>query len=165
MKHLHVLILMLVLAVGLAPAGATTIAVAVRHHSEQEQTPVLAEAVEQGVMDYLFTAGHIVFDQSIDPGDELFHIRSILLAEAGGADYSFVIELEFHTPAGRGLEPRRITVIAFDVDAEDEIVRETVESVDLAQYDELDALTIADRLGAEAARLALTHLPGGSSEW
>ena len=165
MRRLQTLILALLLTAGLAPAGATTVAIAIRHHSEQEQAPVLAETVEQGAMEFLFGAGHIVFDQTIDPEDELFHIRSILFAEAGGAEFSFVLELEFHTPSGRGLEPREVTVIVFDVENEQEAGRSTVRAGELDGYSELDALAIAERLGAEAARLALTHLPGGSSEW
>lgn len=161
-RHLMSVLLAFVL---LTPATAETIAVSVRQRAEQEAAPLLADFVEQGAMEYLFSEGHIVFDLVVDPDDEVYNFRAIDDALLGGARFVVVIDVSFQGDTAREFAPEHVIVRVLDADAEEQLLEEWLLASDLERGGELDAQTIADRLGALAARRALDAIGGGDSAW
>jgi hypothetical protein len=149
----------------LSPLSAETIAIAVRQRSERESAPGLAESVEQGAMELLFGSGHIVFDLDLDPEADLYLYRAISEALIGGASYLVLVDLEFRVSDERGLEPDRLRVTTVDAQTDERLGQESLSAGALEQYEELDAETIADRLGGQAAEVAIESITGGNSEW
>lgn len=149
----------------LAPLAGETIAVSVRQRTEHEQAPALAAQVEQGAMDYLFGAGHIVFDLDIDPNDEVYTYRAIDQALAGGAAFVVVLDLTFATAPEAELAPDAVEVAVLDVATEDELAHRSFRAADLESIAELTPQTIADRLGGLAAGGALEAIEGGNAAW
>ncbi len=159
------LLLLAVLQLGLAmPASAATIAIAVRERSEADEAPLLADLVEQAAMDRLFVSGHIVFDLDIDPDDEVFSFRAVDQAEFGGAATVLVIELLLDPDREDLQMPGRLIVEYIDVETEDALGSTTIRADQIPRYQDLPAGQLAERLGDEAARLALATL-GGDSTW
>lgn len=149
----------------LSPLFGETIAVSVRQRSEHEQGPFLAAQVEQGAMDYLFAAGHIVFDLDIDPFEDVYTYRAIDQALAGGAAYVVVLDLSFVPVAERELAPEAVGIAVLDVTSEEELENDEIRAEQLENIDELQPQTIADRLGALAAGSAVEAIAGGNAAW
>lgn len=145
--------------------SAETFAIAVRQQSELEAAPILSDLVEQGAMEYLFGSGHIVFDLDLDPADPVFAFRAIDAAENGGAAYVVLLELVFTNGGTRDTLPDRVEVIILSVQTEEELGNRTLHAEQLERYNEMTPDTVAVRLGAWAARIALESMEGGSSGW
>jgi len=156
---------LLLVASSLAPLGAETIAVAVRNRSELDEAAVLAELVEQGVMDSLFAAGHIVFDLEIDPEDPAYDRRSTDAASIGGAAYVAVIELQFRTGGTHGTRPESAAVAVLDARTTERLSRATVSAGDLQTDSEMTADTLAGVLGERASLVVLEATRGDEPAW
>ena len=165
MNHFRRIVGLVLFLAPLAPLAAETIAVSVRNRNEEEAAPLLAGRVEQGAMDYLFGAGHIVFNLDLDPSAEFYHALAIDQARIGGAAFLVVAEIEFTVAVGQGLVPDRVQVVVIDLEAEDEIDRFALRTEDLERSGELSADTIADRLGGRASELATESMKGGDPAW
>ncbi|MFP4114015.1 MAG: hypothetical protein ACOC2Y_03330 [Spirochaetota bacterium] len=165
MKRFRVGALLLLGFVVLSPVAAETVSISVRQQAEQEEAPVLADFVEQGAMEHLFTTGHVVFDLEIDPADDLYLYRAIGDARTGGASYLVILELAFSATEERGLLPDRIDATMIDLADESVINEATLFADDLDRYAELDAETIAIRLGSLAAEMAAAGITGGEQGW
>jgi hypothetical protein len=161
-RNLSLLVCVLLVAPSLA---AETMAVSVRHQSERESAPQLAELVEQGAMEHLFSSGNIVFDLDLDDADEAYRFRAIDQARTGGASSVIVLELTFRSAGAKGLIPERVTVTVLDVASEEELGERTLYAEQLEGFAEMTATVIADRLGGWAARIALESTGGGDAQW
>jgi len=156
---------LLLVASSLAPLGAETIAVAVRNRSELDEAGVLAELVEQGVMDSLFAAGHIVFDVEIDAADPAYDRRASDAATIGGAAYVAVVDLEFRTGGARGTRPESAAVSVLDARTTERLRHATVVAGDLWSDSEMTADTLAGVLGERASLVVLEQTRGGEPAW
>ncbi|MFO7781169.1 MAG: hypothetical protein R6W94_06025 [Spirochaetia bacterium] len=165
MRRSSVLLILILSMAIISPVTAETIAISVRQQSDEDEAPVLAARAEQGAMELLFGAGHIVFDLDIEPNDDDYLSRAVESARAGGAWYVVILELTFETIGERGFEPDAASVTVVEIDAPHQMDETVIHAGELERDDEMSAVTIADRLGAQAAAFALDSIGGGESEW
>jgi hypothetical protein len=142
-------------------AFADTVAIAVRPTGVVAESVEAAEFVEYGAMDTYFFSGHIVFDLTVDPTDELYSYRAVAEARLGGADYVVVFDVEFIAEPGRGVVPTegRYEIIRLD-GTRDESTDVVVVST-LPGSEDLDAAGLAEALGRELAAQAIERVQEG----
>ena len=154
-KRYLILALILLLASALV---AETVAVGVRPVESIEFSDRLAELVEQGAMDYLFGSGHIVFDLSVDPSNQFYSYLSLDQSRRGGAAVTILMDVTFGTVVGKGVIADSIQMTVLDAVSEEILHEGLIASTAVEDFDQLDAETIAERVGGIAARNAVDSM-------
>lgn len=160
-KRYLILALVLLLA---AAVTAETVAVGVRPVESVEFSDRLSELVEQGAMDYLFGSGHIVFDLSVDPSNQFYSYLSLDQSRRGGAAVTILMDVAFDTVVGKGVITESIELTVLDAVSEEILHEGFVSSAAVEDFDQLDAETIAERVGGIAARSAVDSMYERRSE-
>ncbi len=147
----------LALCVLAVSAAGETIAVSVR--SEQaptEWTTPLLEDIEEGVMDALFDAGHIVFDIPAVVGQtgRLLYVDADN-ALAGGARRLLHIVVSFGRETTQGIAPGSGWATYVTVPQADELSMSRVAVSEIAGFSDMTPTHLSQELGARIARAAL----------
>ncbi len=157
--------LWLLLAALVLPAlSAETIAIVALNTDERDGAAALVALVEQGAMEYLFQAGHIVFNLPSDVEAPVTVGRAVSEARAGGASFVVVLDVTLEQFGLRGLRPRQAVVTLVDVERGEERDRRVLEAETLDRFHELGPQAIAERLGT-AASAAVAGLIGEGGSW
>ena len=119
-----------------------------------------ARAIEDGVMDVFFDAGHIVFNFGIPPTVLLeppfaSERPAVRAAKAGGA--SHLIELELARPVVDRLVPIRVAYIYSDIIEKRILSEGTVRYEEIDDQDLHDLLELCKIFGQYVARTALNE--------
>lgn len=122
-----------------------------------------AAAVEDGVMDVFFEAGHIIFnfglpgEQNADLPFRAEHI-AVRTAKAGGA--SFLIEIGLSDPVESKPAPERVFFRYLDVIREETLAEGFVDLADIDSDVITDPRELCELVGRAAAMAALTQRGG-----
>lgn len=138
---------------------AETIAVSVRSDQPPSEwtAPLLAD-VEEGVMEALFDAGHIVFDLPAEygqDGDLLY--RDTDQALAGGAARLLFVTVSFGRESVRGIAPDSGLAAYVSVPRADELSAPRVSVAEIGGYEDMTPAVLSRELGQ---RIALAALDG-----
>ncbi len=162
------LLLSALLLFAVSSAGAETFAVSVRLETGPEDEPqlsLLLASIEEGAMEAMFAAGHIVFDIDVDGASESTRFRAIDLARAGGASFLVLIDATFELVPGRGPVPSLATVTVVDVDSEQERPADPVDPRTLAGAEEMLPAELSLEIGLRAAEHALSEIGEVEGVW
>jgi hypothetical protein len=143
---------------------AETVAIGVRPDQSVESAGVLTDLVEQGAMDYMFGSGHIVFDLSVDPTNQFYAYLALDQSRRGGARVTVLMDVSFDTVHGKGLLTDAVEFSVLDALSEDVIFEGIVSARDIEDFDDLDPIAIAERVGGLVAHRASESMHKRRSE-
>lgn len=156
------------LVLGVIGVSAETMAISVRLASGPDEeagiAPLLA-AVEEGAMETMFAAGHIVFDIDLDGATAATRHQAIDLARAGGAAYLILVDTHVEVVPERGLMTAAASVTVVDVVSGRDSSSITIDTRSLPDADEATPDLLAVDLGAQAAGEALRELKEADTAW
>ena len=151
-----------------ASVGAETLAVSVRlaiGPEDQPQLIPLLASIEEGAMEAMFAAGHIVFDIDLDEASESTRFQAIDLARAGGATFLVLIDATFEVVPGRGLVPSLTTVTVVDIEFERDIPADPVDPRTLPGAEDKPPGALSLAIGVRAAEHALSEIEEVEGVW
>lgn len=161
MKGVRLSLAVIMLATLFSPLRADTIAIAVRARTgePEERALALLAMVEQGAMDHLFEAGHIVFNLVADPQAPSSR-PAIDEVREGGASLLVIVDVRLELEAGRGLMPVWAEITILRVETDEVLDNRVFHAASVGPSRDLTAETAAQRLGALASEAALESLGG-----
>ena len=148
--------------------SAETMAVSVRLASAPEEeggTEPLLASVEEGAMEAMFAAGHIVFDIDVEGATPATRFQAIDLARAGGAAYLILVDTDLELVTGRGLMVAAARVTVVDVESERDTSSAVIDAGSLPGADEATPVALALDLGTRAAGDVLRGLKEANTAW
>ncbi|MEE8441795.1 MAG: hypothetical protein V3S41_08750 [Spirochaetia bacterium] len=164
-RRCHLLLALLLFA---ASVGAETVAISVRLANGPENEPrliPLLASIEEGAMDAMFAAGHIVFDIDLGEASESTRFRAIDLARAGGATFLVLIDATFEVAPGRGLVPSLTTVTVVDIESERDMPADPVDPRTPAGAEDKPPGALSLEIGVRAAEHALNEIGEVEGVW
>lgn len=157
MKPLRTSLVALILTITTVACFGETIAVSVRSDEPATEwtTPLIAR-IEEGLMDALFDAGHIVFDLESHEGQRgrLLYIDADQ-ALAGGAGRLLYVTVSFGRESAQGITPDAGWAVYATVPSVDELAAPAIDVAAINGYEEMTPIALAQALGERLARAAL----------
>lgn len=161
-------LLFVLLLLAVVSVGAETIAVSVRPATRPEEEPQLIPllmSLEEGAMEALFAAGHIVFDIDLSEASESTRFQAIDGARAGGATFLVLIDAAFELVPGRGLVPSLTAVTVVDIESERDMPADPVDPGTLAGAEDKAPDALSLDVGVRAAENAMSEIGEVEGAW